>query len=671
MITEAIIFLSYILICLALFERRFSVPATVLTFCGALAVIAGVQTVLVLFGETTLALTMLPLTAYLPFSAVLYFLSKSEAFETAAICSVGLLDVLILKSLDKITVKYTAEIKGCLPNIINYSIITAAAAFFVFFAFRSVGKNFRFCVIENRQNRLIISIPVILILLLFFYFLNSTTDVFVLIVLTLIALLEFLIIARLLVFSADYIKAKRTEREMSEHIEIQRRSYENVLRKMELGRELRHDMRHHFTVIEGLAKQGEYGKIVEYTGKISENFSETENVSYCKSPEVNAVLSEYIDRAKRAGCTVTQSILLPEKLPFDEADLCMVLANSIENAINACAALPKERRYISISVDCIEERRLLVSVRNPCGDSLLFDKEGLPTVDSQSEEHGIGLRSVKRIAEKYNGFLRCKTEYGEFVFQAAMFYGENAVPAKRSKAGTVFKRVMSSALVLILGMLITVNVLPSAAEAASSLFSVKIRTVRSLLLSWGDSSINVSVPDFEGAGADGINNAVAGYVNEATEKFIWYFNRRYNGYVAEDMRYTVIRDDNKYFTAEFVTTINAGGSMDFSRWIIFDKRLGKVISLGDLFKKNSSYIDVISSEILRQMREKNESYGGEFYIEGDGCFTGIREDVNFYIDSFDRIVIVFDEYEVAPGHMGCPEFFIPNKILEEIRRETD
>ena len=59
---------------------------------------------------------------------------------------------------------------------------------------------------------------------------------------------------------------------------------------------------------------------------------------------------------------------------------------------------------------------------------------------------------------------------------------------------------------------------------------------------------------------------------------------------------------------------------------------------------------------------------GVFFVDGADAFTEIAPDANFYIDSFNRLVIVFDEYEVAPGAVGSPEFYISSKITEEIAR---
>lgn len=675
--TETVIFLSYILICIALLKRRFSLRATVLAVSGTAAVIVGIQAVITLSQIATLALTLLPLTAYLPFSVLLYLLSDCGVFETAAVCSVGGLAVLTLKSLNTILndIRFIFFEKGSIIGNTYYvitNVVTAfAAAVLVFIAFRFIRKAFRCYVFEDRRDRLLISVPMALIFLMLCYYLNSTTDTIILIITMLIALSVFLIIAKLLTSEAQLIQTRRSEKEMSDYLEIQRRGYDILVHKIEAGRVHRHDMRHHLTIIEGLAKQGECEKIIEYTGKMNDSLSLLENVSYCKNPEINAVLSEYITRGKNAGCRVTQKTALPQKLPFAEDDVCIVLANSIENAINACAKLPEEQRYINISTEFTDGHRLLISVKNPCKEQIAFDENGLPAAQNQSQdsdEHGIGLYSISRTVEKYNGFMRCKLENGEFVFKAAMFYEDNVSKSKFARPVSISKRVMTSLLGLGFGTLLVLNIFPAASEAASTLFSVNIRTIHSLVLGWGDNSLNINSPEFEGNGSDGLNNAVTKYTDEAKKKFLWYFNRRYDGYVAEDMRYTVIRDDDKYFIAQFNVTINAGGSMDYSRWITFDKSAGKVLELSDLFKEDSDYINVISAKILEMMIYRNENENGSFFVEGDDAFTGISEDANFYIDSFDRLVIVFDEYEVAPGFMGSPEFYFTKEALKEIVR---
>lgn len=678
-IFETITFVSYILICAALFKSRFSRLVTGLAFGAAVIVIAGVQTVIALSGDKSLMLTLFPLTAYLPFSVLLFFLSYGGIFETAAACSVGTLGVLILKSLQKVLTGFfnpgNTELQMYKMQFIINMIVVLVAVVLVFITFRFIGSAFRFCIIENTQNRLLLSVPIVMIFLMMFYYLNSTTNEITLIFTMFIAISIFFIIAKQLNLTADLMRVKRSEKELSDYINIQRRGYDRIVSKMESLREYRHDMRHHLAVIEGLVRQKEYDKAIEYTNNLNGSFAKTESAAYCKNPEINAILSEYISRAESAGCQITQSFVLPDSIPFDENDVCIVLANALENAINACLKLSEEKRYINISVKYADGRRLLVSVENPFDGTPKFGENGLPITDKSSEnpdEHGIGLQSVKHIVEKYNGFLRCIPENGEFVFQAMLFYDNGGAECKNKsvKSAYVPKRVASAMIGLGLSVIIMLNVLPSVAEAASELLSVDIRTIKNLNLGWGSSSISIQNPIFDGSGADELNSAVKNYTDEAKEKFLWYFNRKYNGYVAEEMRYTVIRDDEKYFIARFNVTINAGGSMDYSRWITFDKSAGKVLTLSDMFKEGADYIGIISAEIREQMIYKNEHAQAGFFIDGDDGFTGIDEDANFYIDSFDRLVIVFDEYEVGPGYMGSPEFFIPSKVIDTIGSNT-
>lgn len=669
-IPEVIILLTYVLICAALIKRRYSRLETALAFGAAGIVITAVQSAIVLSGGETLMFTLLPLTAYLPFSVLLFFLSENGVFGTAASCSVGMLAVLILKSLQKMLKGFThTETDGYVLNILFTAITALVAAGLVFVTFRFIREPFRVYVIENKQRRTayLLALPIILIFLLTFYFLNSTSTEATLIITMLTALSIFYIIARLLNTETEISRLKRSENELSEYIEAQRRGYDSVVRKIEATREFRHDMRHHLTVIEGLAKQGECDKIVEYTGKLNGSFGKPENIGICKDPELNAVLSEYISRAEKTGCKVTHSLALPEMLPFEKNDICLVMANAIENAINACSELPEDSRRINILAEYRDGHRLMVSVGNPCCRAVQFDENGLPISDKHSEDHGIGLLSVKRIVEKYNGFLRCSLENGEFVFQAALFY-DNSPSRHKAKSAHIAKRVASSTAGLILGTILMLNALPPVADAASELLSVNILTVRSFNFSLGSSSITIDSPEFGGDGADELNSAVKNYTDEAKEKFLWYFSRKYSGYVAEDMSYTVTRDNHKYYIVRFDATVNAGSSQNYSRWIVYDKQAGKVLELRDLFKEGSDYIGIISAEILEQMKYKNEQYDSGFFVEGSNAFTKISEDANFYIDPLDRVVIVFDEYEVAPGSMGSPNFNIPNKILKDIKR---
>ena len=106
---------------------------------------------------------------------------------------------------------------------------------------------------------------------------------------------------------------------------------------------------------------------------------------------------------------------------------------------------------------------------------------------------------------------------------------------------------------------------------------------------------------------------------------------------------------------------------DNAQFYTIDKQTGNVVALADLFAEGSDYISVISENIKTQMREQMVADEGVIYFLDDEDmpefnFQSITEQTNFYFNESGELVIAFDEYEVAPGYMGAPEFVIPQKV---------
>lgn len=175
-------------------------------------------------------------------------------------------------------------------------------------------------------------------------------------------------------------------------------------------------------------------------------------------------------------------------------------------------------------------------------------------------------------------------------------------------------------------------------------------------------------------GIDEMNRQMQEYIEKVEDEFLYYFSRKYQGYVASDTGYNILRNDEKLLSIQFYTTINMGGSGEYSRCFTLDKTSGTVLKLADLFTENSDYVGVISADILRQMEEQVEAGEADYFIPGgiwsdEECFKEIEEDQNFYIDENNNLVILFEEYEVAPGSAGMPQFTIESELLLEILRQ--
>lgn len=670
-LSEAVIFALYIFICLTLMKPRFPLGVRVLVYGGVLLLSCGAVTALSLSGNTMAALTLLPLIAYLPFSVCVYILSEGGIFKTATACSVGALLTILLKTFDKtLTLRFgwvSTEVNGVLSDTVLLVIISVLAMAAGFAVFRFIREPFTVCADSGQKNNLLILIPMITMFLIIFINFNRISSI-AMAILTLVTVASFFTItARLFVYYAKIIETTENEKKLIESLTLQRQNFERISRSVDAGRIYRHDMRHHLKILAGMAQQNNSAEILEYIGELNETAELCTPEMFCKNSAVNAVLSEYISRAENIGCRTEHKVFIPEELPFELPDVCIILSNALENALNACEKCPEDKRYIDLLVDFSDDRKLKISVRNPCSDIVELDAEGLPVVAKRADGHGIGLRGVKKTVEKYNGFICCAHENREFLFCAEIFRAPNGslTNGQNPEHGHKHSKALPAVLASIVCAIGVLNFSPAAASALSEALSVDIKTIS---YGWGDNVLNIRYPEFAGDNSDKLNQAAGNFISEAQTTFMQYALQKYEGYVAEDAGYRIYMNNRDYLSARFYATINLGGSVEYSRCVTIDKQSGEVIALADLFDEGYDYISEISAEILRKMEDRVENEGASYFIPGDiwsddECFKEISPDQEFYLTSDGLLVIVFDEYTVAPGSEGSPEFLMPYDIF--------
>lgn len=145
------------------------------------------------------------------------------------------------------------------------------------------------------------------------------------------------------------------------------------------------------------------------------------------------------------------------------------------------------------------------------------------------------------------------------------------------------------------------------------------------------------------------------------------------GVQAVDLDYEVVTDNDKLFSLQFHQTMTMAGASQSEKIYHIDKKTGNMIILKDLFEDGADYITPISENIKEQMKmqmeqDESKSYNLNSDIE-EWNFKEISEDVDFYINNSGKLVLVFDEYEVAPGYMGVVFFEIPTEVVADIVKE--
>lgn len=169
-----------------------------------------------------------------------------------------------------------------------------------------------------------------------------------------------------------------------------------------------HDIQNHLVVLNGILRNDEMGRALDYVEKIQENYRAIKQSPETGNIVVDTILGSKADRAGEAGIGMN---ILSDNLSdgfVNDKDWCSILANLLDNAIEACAGVEGER-WICIR---IENRPfgIVLNMVNSCVEERAERKEGLETTKKDKRRHGIGLQSVSYAIEKYGGTLIYKWE---------------------------------------------------------------------------------------------------------------------------------------------------------------------------------------------------------------------------------------------------------------------
>lgn len=181
----------------------------------------------------------------------------------------------------------------------------------------------------------------------------------------------------------------------------------NVIRQSEEKiKTLRHDMKHHMNEIKLLANRYHAAEIQEYIDHMETYLQNPNEIVSSGNMEIDSVLNYMLQRAREELETVIVKVMLPEKMKH-AFDINVLIGNLLENAIEAAAKT--ERKYLSVSM-ALKKGVLKIRVENsylPDGIESREREEGkiFLTTKKEKEQHGIGLKSVRRIVEAYNGTM--------------------------------------------------------------------------------------------------------------------------------------------------------------------------------------------------------------------------------------------------------------------------
>lgn len=207
--------------------------------------------------------------------------------------------------------------------------------------------------------------------------------------------------------------SKKVERQIASYqeelMETHYREVDNMYRQI---RGWRHDYRNHIQTMKAYAASEDWEAIRRYLDLLDDDLTTIDTAIKTGNPMTDAILNSKISLAKSKGIQVVADAHIPVRLKSSEIDLCCIIGNLFDNAIEASMKLPEGERVIRVYMD-MRNTQLYISFTNFTAEKKM-KKEGGRFRSTKGEGHGFGLARMDAIVERLDGYISRNSEDGAF-----------------------------------------------------------------------------------------------------------------------------------------------------------------------------------------------------------------------------------------------------------------
>lgn len=207
--------------------------------------------------------------------------------------------------------------------------------------------------------------------------------------------------------------SKRIDKQIASYqqelIETHYQEVDNMYRKM---RGWRHDYRNHIQIMKAYAATENWEALQRYLDLLDEDLTQVDTVIKTGNAMTDAILNSKISLAKSKGIEVIADAHVPVQLKSSEIDLCCIIGNLFDNAIEASVKLPEKDRIIRVYMD-MRGTQLYISFTNFTAGKKM-KKVGKLFLSTKGEGHGFGLVRIDNIVERLDGYINRNSEDGAF-----------------------------------------------------------------------------------------------------------------------------------------------------------------------------------------------------------------------------------------------------------------
>lgn len=208
------------------------------------------------------------------------------------------------------------------------------------------------------------------------------------------------------------------ERRMGIWRSLMEKHYQEVQAMYQQMRIWRHDYKNHLQVMKAHLDMGEYQELNDYILSLDQELGRMGEVINTGNRVLDASLNSMIDLARAKQIEVNVKVVLPPELSVEEYDLCVLLGNLLDNAVEGCESQKEgEKRFLRIYVGVLKEQ-FYVSVTN--SHAVQVQREGERYRSTKASGRGLGLMSVDHIVAKYHGHINRQNDESIFATEVML-----------------------------------------------------------------------------------------------------------------------------------------------------------------------------------------------------------------------------------------------------------
>lgn len=219
-----------------------------------------------------------------------------------------------------------------------------------------------------------------------------------------------------------YLTASQKKRATEKQLELELNHYSNMVEKNRDMRVFRHDFKNNLISVRALIGGGQYNEAEKYIDELYGRLDATKNAFSTGNHLADAILAEKNSAAVSQKTEIDFDGIIPSD-GIDNIDLCTILANALDNALEA--SKPIENAIINVRA-AVNSAVFMLTVSNPTLRPVEIKNNRVKTTKADGVNHGLGIGSIKNAAKKYNGEVNLKYEDGHFTVEVMMIMRKGA-----------------------------------------------------------------------------------------------------------------------------------------------------------------------------------------------------------------------------------------------------